>query len=138
MKLKLIATAICLATTMFSAQAAVKSVDMTTLDNKISVNGKSVKGESKLPMILWGADAVTIFANGLDSKTTSNSLFATNNLDFNLEMSNSVISQAKDYISGKTPYFRGTLDQVAMLNDLVYSDESLRPVVRAVVLVERW
>ena len=129
MKLKLIASAICLATTMFGASAAVKSVDMTTLDNKITVNGKAVSGESKLPMILWGADAVTIFANGLEDKTTSSSLFGKNGFNYDLEMSNSVIKQAKNYISGKTPYFRGTLDQVALLNDLVYADESLRPVV---------
>jgi outer membrane protein OmpA-like peptidoglycan-associated protein len=129
MKLKLLASTICLATTMFSANAAVKTVDMTTLDNKISVNGKSVRSETQLPMILWGADAVTVFANGLEDKTTSNSLFSKNGLTYDLEMSNSVIEQANDYISGKTPYFRGTLDQVAMLNDLVYGDDNLQPVV---------
>ncbi len=129
MKLKLIASAVCLATAMFSANAAVKSVDMKPLHEKVSVNEQSVRSDSTLPQILWGADAVTMYANGNDKSTVRGSVFDKSGLNFDLELTNSLAQQAQDYISGKTPYFRGTLDQVAQLNDLVWANKSLRPVV---------
>lgn len=129
MKLKLIVSAVVLASTMFSANAAVKSVDMKPLHERIMVNEQSVRSDSQLPQFLWGADAVTIYANGNDASTARGSLFDKSGLNYDLVLANSLIEQSKDYISGKTPYFRGTLDQVAQLNDLVWSNPDLRPVV---------
>jgi outer membrane protein OmpA-like peptidoglycan-associated protein len=112
-----------------SANASVQSIDMSPLSSKVSVSSKSVSNDKQLPQILWGADMTVLFANGLKPKTQKGSVYNKAGLDFELSVKNSVIEQAEDYISGKTPYFRGTLDQVAMLNDLVYAEPDLRPVV---------
>lgn len=128
MKLKSLAVAL-VATLSLNTFASVKSVDMSPLTDKVSVNAKDVRADKQLPQILWGADMTTIYANGLKEVTTTKSIYGQKGLNYELNLANSVIDQAKDYISGKTPFFRGTLDQVAMLNDLVYQDSSLRPVV---------
>lgn len=112
-----------------SATAAVKSVEMSPLTDKINVNSQSVSSDEKLPQILWGADMTVLHANGLKASTQSGSIYDKKGLDFDLKLENSLIQQAESYIKGETPYFRGTLDQVALLNDLVYSDKDLRPVV---------
>jgi outer membrane protein OmpA-like peptidoglycan-associated protein len=112
-----------------SATAAVKSVEMSPLTDKINVNSQSVSSDEKLPQILWGADMTVLHANGLKASTQSGSIYDKKGLNFDLKLENSLIQQAESYIKGETPYFRGTLDQVALLNDLVYSDKDLRPVV---------
>tara|TARA_Y100001960_G_scaffold328546_1_gene417586 strand:- start:11403 stop:13130 length:1728 start_codon:yes stop_codon:yes gene_type:complete len=112
-----------------SATAAVQSVDMSPLTDKVNVNSQSVRSDKQLPQILWGADMTVLHANGLKASTQNGSVYDKAGLDFNLKVENSVLEQAEAYIKGETPYFRGTLDQVALLNDLVYSDPSLRPVV---------
>lgn len=130
MKKSLFTSAILLSTAAFSAQA-LDTVDMKPLSEHINVSNykSSVKGSKQLPQITWAEDMRTVLANGNSSKTQNNSLFDQYNLDYKLVLKDSVISQSKDYISGKTPFFRGTLDQVVQLNELVYDDPSLRPVV---------
>ena len=112
-----------------SANASVQSVDMSPLTDKVNASTQSVRSDSQLPQILWGADMTVLHANGLKADTQRGSIYNKEGLSFNLQVENSVIEQAEAYISGETPYFRGTLDQVALLNDLVYSDADLRPVV---------
>lgn len=112
-----------------SANASVQSVEMSPLTDKVSATTQSVRSDKQLPQILWGADMTVLYANGLKADTQRGSVLDKEGWNVNLAVVNSVVEQAESYISGETPFFRGTLDQVALLNDLVYSDESLRPVV---------
>lgn len=114
-----------------TAQATVPTVEMNPLSDSINVKNlkSNVTNAKTLPQITWSEDMRVILANGNSKSTSPQSLFSKSGLDYNLLLSDSVINQSKNYISGKTPYFRGTMSQVVQLNELVYSDPSLRPVV---------
>lgn len=112
-----------------SINANVQSVNISPLSDKLNVKSEEVKNDQQLPQILWGADMLTIYANGLKTKTANGSFYNKSGLNFDLNLTNSVVEQSEAYISGKTPFFRGTLDQVALLNDAVYNQPNLRPVV---------
>ncbi len=124
-------TAILAGVISLSANATVKTVDMKPLSEHISVSQYkgNVQSSKELPQITWAEDIRTVLANGSSQSTKNGSVFDQYNLDYKLVLKDSVINQAKDYISGKTPFFRGTLDQVVQLNELVYNDPKLRPVV---------
>jgi hypothetical protein len=114
----------------FSTLAAVKTVKMEPLSNNVSTSSVSVvRDASSLPQITWAEDERTILANGFNKQTQSGSLFDQQGLSFTLSLQDSVITQSKNYIQGKSAAFRGTLSQVVQLNDLVYSNPDLRPVV---------
>lgn len=125
--LPLIATALMSA---FSA-SAVTPVQMKPLDQRIDVSSlkSSVKDDSKMFIISWEEDMRTLLANGSSVSTQSNSIFAKEGLNLNLQLVDSTVQQYKDYISGKTPFFRGTMSQVVMLNELVKDHPELKPTV---------
>lgn len=114
-----------------TAWAGVTEVDMKPLSKSISVASEKgdVKKDTTLPQITWAEDMRIILANGYSANTESGSILNKEGLNYKLELKDSVISQSKDYISGKSPFFRGTLSQVVQLNDLVYDTPDLRPVV---------
>jgi flagellar motor protein MotB len=119
---------ICMSTSVF---ADVTTVEMKPLSNSINVSTEKsdVRKDNTLPQITWAEDMRIILANGYSANTESGSLFNDQGLSYKLELKDSVISQSKDYVSGKTPFFRGTLSQVVQLNELVYDKPELRPVV---------
>lgn len=114
-----------------TVSAAIQPVSMKPLNDVITPSSlkSSVRNDTNLPQITWAEDMRIVHANGDSQTTQKSSIFDQYNLDFKLKLTDSVTSQVEDYISGKTPYFRGTLSQVSQLNSLVYDDPSLRPVV---------
>lgn len=114
-----------------SVMASVPTVDMKPLSESLNVSSLKgqVKNGSSMPQITWAEDMRTILANGNSQTTKKGSLFDEAALTFNLELSDSFVNQSKNYISGKSPFFRGTMDQVVQLNETVYKDPDLRPVV---------
>jgi outer membrane protein OmpA-like peptidoglycan-associated protein len=113
------------------ALAGVTAVDMKPLSKSINISSEKgdVKKDNTLPQITWAEDMRLILANGYSANTEGGSIFNKEGLSYKLELKDSVISQSKDYVSGKSPFFRGTLSQVVQLNDLVYDTPDLRPVV---------
>ena len=92
----------------------------------------SVKsGSVELPIISWGADIATIYANGSGASTSAGSLFAQAGLDFKLVREDVFARQVEKYLSGKTPYLRGTMGMINMAGDLLASDPRTRPIVIA-------
>lgn len=88
-------------------------------------------GGTELPIISWGADIATIYANGNGTSTTPNSLFAQAGLDFKLVREDVFARQIEKYMSGKTPYLRGTMGMINMAGDLLAKDPRTKPVVIA-------
>lgn len=83
----------------------------------------------ELPVITWGADINTIYANGSQSITSSNSLFSSYGLKFRLNRNDKFSDQLTNYLSGKTPYLRGTLGMVNAASDLLASNPSVTPII---------
>lgn len=104
---------------------------LAELLQKQSAVGAVKSGVIELPIISWGADIATIYANGNGISTTPGSLFAQAGLDFKLVREDVFARQLEKYISGKTPYLRGTMGMVNMAGDLLAKDPRTRPVVIA-------
>lgn len=72
-----------------------------------------------VPMITWGGDIATLVANGDQLRTRSGSLFADAGLDITLRRQDVFTEQLKAYLSGETPFLRGTLGMVQQAGDLL-------------------
>ena len=86
-------------------------------------------GQQQLPIISWGADMATIYANGNSQKTTNKSLFAAAGLDFSLVREDVFATQLSNYLSGQTPYLRGTMGMLNMAADVLNKDSRTKPVI---------
>ena len=102
-------TAILAGLISFSSNATVKTVDMKPLSEHIRVSQYkgNVQSSKELPQITWAEDIRTVLANGSSQVTKNGSTFDQYNLDYKLVLKDSVINQAKDYISGKTHFSVG-------------------------------
>ncbi len=81
-----------------------------------------------VPFITWGGDVATFHANG-GLKTKSGTIFAGHGLDLSLKAGDDFVGQVRDYMSGKTPFLRGTLRMLAMASGVLGSDPRTQPVV---------
>jgi len=110
--------------------AAPNYITAPDLTNAIKTRVGQVKsGEVTLPLITWGADIRTIYANGNSRNTRSGSLFAKQGLKINLQREDDFKKQIENYLSGKTPYLRGTLGMINMATDVLNRDGRTKPVI---------
>lgn len=86
-------------------------------------------GVTTVPYITWGGDIATIHANGNSDLTTSNSIFGQNGLKLKLVREDDFVKQVSNYISGKTPYLRGTMGMINMAAEVAGKDERTKPVI---------
>ena len=75
----------------------------------------------QLPFITWGGDLATILANG-SQKATSAGIFADLGLSFKLVREDVFSKQVESYLSGQSPYLRGTLAMLNMAAPLTEAD----------------
>lgn len=110
--------------------AAPKYIKAPPLVEKIKTPvGKVKSGTTMVPLITWGADIRTIYANGNARTTKSGSLFAEQGLKLRLERVDVFSKQIDNYISGKSPYLRGTLGMLNMAAEKLSQDSRTKPVV---------
>ena len=92
--------------------------------------GKVVNGTAvTVPLITWGGDINTIYANGNSRTTRSGSIFEQQGLKFTLKREDVFSKQVENYLSGKSPYLRGTLGMINMAADLLNRDPRTAPVI---------
>jgi len=74
---------------------------------------KSVRssGAVKLPVITWGGDIATIYANG-GSTTAQGSIFDDEGLELEIFREDNFVTQAQKCLDGETPYLRGTMGMI--------------------------
>lgn len=82
----------------------------------------------QVPMITWGGDIASIYANGSADRTRPGSLFDQQGLDIQLARKDVFADQLKDYLAGRSPYLRGTLGMINMAAELLNRDPRTRPV----------
>jgi ABC-type nitrate/sulfonate/bicarbonate transport system substrate-binding protein/outer membrane protein OmpA-like peptidoglycan-associated protein len=68
-------------------------------------------GATKLPVITWGGDIATIYANG-GSTTSKGSIFDDEGLEFEIFREDNFVTQAQKCLDGETPYLRGTMGMI--------------------------
>lgn len=75
----------------------------------------------QVPYITWGGDMATFYANG-GLQTKSGSLFQQQGLNVNLVPGDNFAQQVRDYLSGKSPFLRGTFRMMGMASEVIGSD----------------
>jgi len=113
-----------------AAWSAPKYIQSPALVDVINTSVGSVKGGTiQVPFITWGGDIRTIYANGNQRITTDNSIFGQLGLKYRLVRKDVFKDQIEDYISGKSPYLRGTLGMINMAVEVTSKSAATKPVV---------
>ncbi|KKU51855.1 MAG: ABC-type nitrate/sulfonate/bicarbonate transport system, periplasmic component [Parcubacteria group bacterium GW2011_GWA2_47_10] len=111
----------------FGATQYVSSPPLTKVVN-VEVGPVRAGGITQVPIITWGGDIATIYANGNSRSTARGSVFDREGLRLNLVHEDVFPKQVEDYMSGKTPYLRGTIGQINMAAEILKRDPRTEPV----------
>ena len=111
-------------------QAAVQYVQSPPLTQVVATPvGSVAPGTVQVPIITWGGDIATIHANGNAKATSRSSIFGKLGLNLNLVREDVFAKQVEAYMSGKSPYLRGTLGMLNMAAEVTSKDPRTKPVV---------
>lgn len=86
-------------------------------------------GPTQVPVITWGGDVATVFANGNGARTSPTSIFGKQALQLHLVREDVFSKQVEAYLSGRSPYLRGTLGMINMAAEVASRDPRTKPVV---------
>ena len=120
-----------LATYSLSSIAAPGYIDPEPMAQQIKTSVGEVDSSSptQVPIITWGGELVSIFANGNSLTTQENSLMAQAGLNIKLVKQDVFQEQVKDYMSGRSPYLRCTIGMCNQALDIINADPRTRPVI---------
>lgn len=120
-----------LATYSLSSIAAPGYIDPEPMAQQIKTAVGEVDRNSptQVPIITWGGELVSIFANGNSLTTQENSLMAQAGLNIKLVKQDVFQEQVKDYMSGRSPYLRCTIGMCNQALDIINADPRTRPVI---------
>ena len=90
----------------------------------------SPEGPLLIPLITWAADGVTVTANGGLEPNPNSPLARALGRPVKLEVIDDFDQQVQNYVSGKSPFLRGTADMIALVSQALKNDDpGLEPVV---------
>lgn len=90
--------------------------------------GAVAPGPVQVPIITWGGDIATVTANGNAKITSKNSIFGKLGLNLRLYREDVFAKQLEAYLSGRSPYLRGTLGMINMAAEAANRDPRTKPV----------
>ncbi|MBI2570834.1 MAG: ABC transporter substrate-binding protein [Candidatus Schekmanbacteria bacterium] len=95
----------------------------------VKAKSRAFSGKTPIPvpLITWGGDVATVLANG-GRETAAGSIFAAEGLKLALNREDDFVKQVESYLSGETPYLRGTLGMINMASEALSADAGARPV----------
>ncbi len=93
-----------------------------------SVRDCSLDNTVNMPLIAWGADAVTIHANGGTLKP-ANGLFSQKGIPLNLSVQDDFTTQLSQYLTCESPFLRGTLGMLTAAAPVTEADPRTEQVV---------
>lgn len=85
--------------------------------------------EITLPLITWGGDIPTIYANGSRAQTAPDSILGKAGLKLKLAREDVFSKQLAAYLRCDSPYLRGTAGMIAMAAEAANADPRTKPVV---------
>lgn len=77
--------------------------------------------------ITWGGDVPFYVANGNSVTTAKNSTYDALGLNIKFENQDDFVQQCRDYLTGKTPFIRGTFDMLGIASEVLGSDPKTKP-----------
>lgn len=84
----------------------------------------STSDEVLMPYIFWGGDFATFYANG-GLTTQPGSIYGKLGLKIKLYAGDDTVLQARNYVSGKSPAFRGTYGMAAQAAEVLNQDPKI-------------
>jgi len=100
----------------------------SNLIGEVKVGEVAAGGVLEVPFILWGGDVATFHANG-GLATKPGTIFARHGLNLKLTAGDNFPEQVKGYLSGRTPFLRGTFSMLGQASEVLNADPRARPVV---------
>ena len=91
--------------------------------------GSVATGVTQVPIITWGGDIATVYANGNQATTAPGSIFGKLGLNLRLVREDVFAKQLDAYLAGRSPYLRGTLGMINMAAEAASRDPRTKPVV---------
>jgi outer membrane protein OmpA-like peptidoglycan-associated protein len=85
--------------------------------------------QTVVPIITWGGDIATILANGNAAVTAKDSVFGKKGLKLKLTRLDDFRKQVELFVTGGTPYLRGTMGMINMAAEVLSKDPKTKPVV---------
>ncbi len=110
------------ATSLFAQQS------FKELVGNVSVQPVIEQDFVNVPFITWGGDVATFHANG-NLSTQAGSIFKQSQLDVKLTPGDDFVGQVKKYLSGKSPFLRGTFRMIGQASEVVGADPKTKPVI---------
>jgi len=98
------------------------------LVGEVKVGEVAAGGVLEVPFILWGGDVATFHANG-GLATKPGTIFDRHGLNLKLTAGDNFPEQVKAYLSGRTPFLRGTFSMLGQASEVLNADPRTRPVV---------
>ncbi len=113
--------ALMLATAAADAAAYLPATPMADVV-KVAPRDCPAQASWRMPIITWGADEVTIAANGGDLATKPDSIIGKRGLDLRLKRVDDFTDQVRAYMNCDSPFLRATLGMVAQAADVTEAD----------------
>jgi ABC-type nitrate/sulfonate/bicarbonate transport system substrate-binding protein/outer membrane protein OmpA-like peptidoglycan-associated protein len=112
------------------AATAVQYVTPVPLAKSVSTQvGSVATGTTQVPLITWGGDIATVYANGSQATTAPGSIFGKLGLSLKLVREDVFARQLDAYLAGRSPYLRGTLGMINMAAEAASRDPRTKPIV---------
>jgi len=119
---------VCLAVVLVAGTTYGAEKTFKELVGPVVVKEASAAGQINIPYITWGADVAEFYANG-GLKTKPGTIFKAQGLNLNYTGGDDFIGQVRDYMSGKSPFLRGTMRMIGQASEVLGSDPKTKPVV---------
>ncbi|MBN1912541.1 MAG: hypothetical protein JW818_22665 [Pirellulales bacterium] len=114
-----------LATAVVPALAQQRFSDLV---GPVAVRPVAKQAQVQVPFITWGGDVATFLANG-GLTTQPGTIFANQGLNIRLVQGDDFVAQVRNYMSGKTPFIRGTFRMLGQASEVLGSDPRTKPVI---------
>jgi len=115
---------------LLAAMCSVAAAEQPFADQvgPVSIGDVDASGFIQVPCITWGGESALLAANG-GVKTQPGSIYGNLGLKLNIVKQDDPIQQTKDYLSGKTPFWRGTFRMGGIAAEKMAEDERTRGIV---------
>lgn len=115
--------------TMLVAGTASGDNDFSKLTGDITAKPVQEKEVYDMPWITWGGDVILFESNGGVGITVVTSTLGKMGLKYNLVQGDDFVTQVKQYMSGETPFLRGTWRMLSQASGVLGSSPDTQPVI---------
>ncbi len=102
--------------------------EFSKLVGGVTVQPVAAGKQISVPYITWGGDVATFLANG-GLQTEKGSIYEAAGLQLQLTAGDDFVGQVKNYVSGKSPFLRGTMHMLGQASEVIAQDTRTKPVI---------